>query len=71
MYFEVVGLKFFLCTERMLAGLTGKAGVDVAIMLFPIYPIIECFTTYFTDKFLAGHERISFIKKAPFLSCSL
>ena len=56
MHFEVVGGKFFLCTERMLAGLTGEAGVDVAIMLLPIYTIIERLTTYLTDKFLVGHE---------------
>ncbi len=71
MHFEVVGLKFFLCTERIMAGLTGKAGVHVAIMLLPIYPIIECFTTYLTDKCLFSHEFISLLNKAPFFLCSL
>jgi hypothetical protein len=59
MHFEVVGLEFFLCTEGIMAGLTGEAGVDIAIMLLPIYPIIESFTTYLTDKFIFSHLIVS------------
>ena len=52
MHLEVMCFKLIFSVEVILAILTGIAGMDLPVMLFPLDLIIKCCTTFFTAVFI-------------------